>query len=42
MTTNDIHDHTDEALVRLERRVDTAIAVVQQVLVDSQGRSNAA
>jgi len=35
-------DHTDEALVRLERRVDTAITVVQQALIDSQGRSNAA
>ncbi|WP_093575453.1 hypothetical protein [Amycolatopsis rubida] len=35
-------DHTDEALARLERRVDTAIAVVQQTLVEGQGRSNAA
>ena len=33
--------YTDEALVRLERRVDTAITVVQQALIDSQGRSNA-
>lgn len=35
-------DHTDEALARLERRVDTAIAVVQQALIDGQCRSNAA
>lgn len=35
-------DHTGEALVRLERRVDTAITVVQQALIESQGRRNAA
>lgn len=35
-------DHTDEVLVRLERRVDTAITVVQQALIDSEGRSNVA
>jgi hypothetical protein len=35
-------NHTDEALARLERRVDTAVAVVQQALVESQGRSNSA
>jgi hypothetical protein len=35
-------DHTDEALLRLERRVDTAITVVQQALVDGRGRGEAA
>ena len=35
-------DHTDEALVRLERRIDTAITVVQQALIESQSRSKAA
>ncbi|MFF5992172.1 hypothetical protein [Prauserella flavalba] len=35
-------DHTDEALARLERRVDTAVAVVQQALIEGQCRGNAA
>jgi hypothetical protein len=35
-------DHTNEALVRLERRIGTAITVVQQALIEGQGRSNTA
>lgn len=35
-------DHTDAALARLEHRVDTAIAVVQQALIEGRDRRDAA
>jgi hypothetical protein len=35
-------DHTDVALARLEHRVDTAIAVVRQALIEGRGRRDAA
>ncbi len=34
--------HTDVPLARLERRTDTAIALVQHALIDGRGRSDAA
>jgi hypothetical protein len=35
-------DHTNEALVRLERRIGTAITVVHRALIEGQGCSNTA